>query len=140
MLRCRWKQEQTLVAWVEAYVLGSNCDALLRIVDSAGRVLSFNHDGRNLILSLRDASRWNVHRAAWLSLTPPDRRAIHGGEGCVYRLHLTAGPFVPLPPAHRAKWNKERAPISRLESDGNGRGIRRHSDLRGRRRGARGNV
>jgi hypothetical protein len=91
------KQGQTLVAWVEAYVLGSNCDALLRIVDSAGRVLSFNHDGRNLDPFLAwKAPRDGTFIVQLMAFAYPAGSSVQftGGEGCVYRLHLTSGPFV----------------------------------------------
>src|SRR3954471_4563459 len=42
------KQGQPLTASVEAYVLGSPFDGMLRIVDSTGTQLAFNHDGRTL--------------------------------------------------------------------------------------------
>src|SRR5687768_4994304 len=39
---------QTLTASVEAYVLASTFDGMLRVVDPNGTALAFNHDGRTL--------------------------------------------------------------------------------------------
>ena len=91
------KRGQTLVAWVEAYVLASTFDAMLRITDGDGHELAFNHDGRTLDPFLAwTAPRDGTFIVQTMGFAYPGTADVRftGGEGCVYRLHLTAGPFV----------------------------------------------
>lgn len=91
------KRGQTLVAWTEAYVLASTFDGMLRVVDVDGHELAFNHDGRTLDPFLTwTAPRDGTFVVQTMGFVYPGSSAIGftGGEGCVYRLHLTAGPFV----------------------------------------------
>jgi hypothetical protein len=91
------KRGQTLVAWMEAYVLASTFDGMLRIVDTDGHLLAFNHDGRTLDPFLAwTAPRDGTFIVQTMGFVYPATSgvAFTGGEGCVYRLHLTAGPFV----------------------------------------------
>ncbi len=91
------KKGQTLVAWVEAYVLGSTFDGLLRIVNTEGIQLAFNHDGRTLDPFLAwEAPCDGTFIVQVMGFVHPASSNVQltGGDGCVYRLHLTAGPFV----------------------------------------------
>lgn len=91
------KQGQTLVTWADAYVLGSTCDAFLRIVDERGQVHAFNHDGRNLDPFLAwTAPRDDTFIVQVMAFAYPATSNVQltGGEGCIYRLHLRTGPFV----------------------------------------------
>ena len=91
------KRGQTLVAWMEAYVLASTFDGMLRITDADGSVLAFNHDGRTLDPFLAwTAPRDGTFIVQTMGFAYPGTAgvAFTGGEGCGYRLHLTAGPFV----------------------------------------------
>ena len=91
------KRGQTLVAWMEAYVLASTFDGMLRITDTDGYELAFNHDGRTLDPFLAwTAPRDGTFVVQTMGFVYPATSgvAFTGGEGCVYRLHLTAGPFV----------------------------------------------
>ncbi len=91
------KRGQTLVAWMEAYVLASTFDGMLRIVDADGHVLAFNHDGRTLDPFLAwTAPRNGTFVVQTMGFAYPGTAGIAftGGDGCVYRLHLTSGPFV----------------------------------------------
>ena len=88
---------QTLVAWMEAYVLASTFDGMLRITDTDGYQLAFNHDGRTLDPFLAwKAPRDGTFIVQTMGFVYPATSgvAFTGGEGCIYRLHLTAGPFV----------------------------------------------
>jgi hypothetical protein len=88
------KRGQTLVAWVEAYVLASTFDGMLRIVDGKGNELAFNHDGRTLDPLLTwDAPSDGSFVVQLMGFAYPATAAVQltGGEGCVYRLHLTTG-------------------------------------------------
>jgi len=98
------KRGQTLIAWVEAYVIASTFDGMLRIVDEKGDELGFNHDGRTLDPLLAwEAPRDGAFVVQLMGFAYPATAAVQftGGEGCVYRLHLsTGGPLRPtLPPA-----------------------------------------
>ena len=91
------KRGQTIVAWMEAYVLASTFDGMLRIVDAGGHVLAFNHDGRTLDPFLAwTAPRDGTFIVQTMGFVYPATADVRftGGEGCVYRLHLTNGPFV----------------------------------------------
>ena len=88
---------QTVVVWLEAYVLGSAFDGLIRIVDETGRQLAFNHDGRLLDPFLAwEAPRDGrfIVQVMGFAFPPASDVRLTGGEGCVYRLHLTGGAFV----------------------------------------------
>jgi len=98
------KRGQTLFAWVEAYVLASTFDGMLRIVDAKGNELAFNHDGRTLDPLLTwEAPSDGTFVVQLMGFAYPATAAVQftGGEGCVYRLHLTAGapqrPALPPP-------------------------------------------
>jgi len=91
------KRGQTLVAWMEAYVLASTFDGMLRITDTDGHELAFNHDGRTLDPFLAwKAPRDGTFIVQTMGFVYPANSgvAFTGGEGCIYRLHLTTGPFV----------------------------------------------
>jgi len=91
------KKGQTLVARVEAYVLASTFDGMLRIVDTNGAQLAFNHDGRTPDPFLTwEAPHDGTFIVQLMGFVLPATSAVQltGGESCVYRLHLTAGPYV----------------------------------------------
>jgi hypothetical protein len=88
------KKSETLTASLEAYVLMSTFDGLLRIVDERGTQLAFNHDGRTLDPLLAwQAPRDGTFVVQLMGFAYPGRAevAFTGGEGCIYRLHLAAG-------------------------------------------------
>jgi hypothetical protein len=105
------KKGQTLTAWVEAYVLASTFDGMLRIVDDGGHELAFNHDGRTLDPYLTwQAPRDGAFIVQLMGFAYPATAsvALTGGDGCVYRLHLTTAPqprvsFPPHDPNHGAE-------------------------------------
>jgi hypothetical protein len=91
------KKGQTLVAWLEAFVLASTFDGMLRIVDSNGVQYAFNHDGRTFDPFLAwEAPRDGTFVVQVMGFVHPANNSeqFTGGEGCIYRLHLTAGPYV----------------------------------------------
>jgi hypothetical protein len=91
------KKGQTLVAWLEAYVLASQFDGMLRIVDQRGAELAFNHDDRTLDPFLSwTAPADGTYVVQVMGFVYPANASVQltGGEGDVYRLHLCAGPFV----------------------------------------------
>jgi len=98
------KKGETLNARLEAYVLGSAFDGMLRIVDGNGTQFAFNHDdGRTLDPLLTwSAPSDGVFIVQLMGFVYPAATDVGftGGEGCVYRLHLTTNPHerVTLPP------------------------------------------
>ena len=89
---------QTLVAAVEAYTLMTGVDALLRLTDSRGLQLAWNHDdGRTLDPLLAwtapVAGTYIVQVMGFIYPAGSDVR-LHGSEKTVYRLHLHTGPYV----------------------------------------------
>jgi hypothetical protein len=123
------KKGETLIASVEAYVLGSAFDGLLKIVDGSGTQMVFNHDGRTLDPFLAWEAPYDgmfiVQLMGFVYPASSDVR-LAGGEGSVYRLHFTTGPYLrytlPLAlqrgkptPVELVGWN---LPSPRLEVDG----------------------
>ncbi len=91
------KRGQTLVAWMQAYVLASTFDGMLRVVDKDGNETAFNHDGRTLDPFLAwTAPSDGTFIVQTMGFVYPATSGVGftGGEGCVYRLHLTSGPLV----------------------------------------------
>ncbi len=88
------KKGETLSAGVEAYVLASTFDGMLRLVDQDGTEVAFNHDdGRTLDpLLIWQAPRDGTFILQLMGFIYPANSGVGlaGGEGCVYRLHLSA--------------------------------------------------
>lgn len=90
------KAGERLSAWVEAYILASTFDGILRIVDGEGQELAFNHDGRTLDPALAwSAPRDGTYVVQLFGFAYPANSsvALTGGDGCVYRLHLAHDPL-----------------------------------------------
>lgn len=88
------RRGERLTARVEAYVLGSTFDGMLRIVDPAGTQLAFNHDSGTLDPLLTwEAPRDGTFVVQLMGFVYPATSGVGltGGEGCIYRLHLAAG-------------------------------------------------
>ncbi len=122
------KQGQSVVARVEAYVLASAFDGMLRIVDSTGAQFAFNHDAQTIDPFLGwEAPRDGTFIVQVMGFAYPADAAINftGGDGCGYRLHLNAGPVVRLTrPMGVARGQKSRVqlegwnlPASEVEVD-----------------------
>ena len=108
--------------------------ACLRIVDSEGQVLAFNHDGSTLDPILGwTAPRDGTFIVQLMGFAYPASSSVQftGGEGCVYRLHLSTAPFakVVFPLAVQrgktaevkvAGWNLPEAKISLVATAGEG--------------------
>lgn len=98
------KKGEKLTARVEAYVLGSTFDGMLRLVDESGTQLAFNHDdGRTLDPRLTwTAPSDGTYVVQLMGFAYPATSAVGftGGEGCIYRLHFTnqPQPAIALPP------------------------------------------
>lgn len=88
---------QEVIAWIESYTLGSTVDGTLRLVDAAGTQVAFNHDGVTLDpLLIWKANRKATYTLQFFGFVYPAGSEIKltGGEGCVYRLHISTGPIV----------------------------------------------
>ena len=88
----------TLVATLDAYTLMSPVDAVLRVVDARGVPVDWNHDGGR---SLDPVIRWTApadgrYRIQVFGFAHPANSEIRftGNDRCVYRLHVTTGPWV----------------------------------------------
>lgn len=100
------KKRQSFVAWLEGYVLASTFDGLLRIVDERGTELAFNHDGRTLDPLLTwTAPRDGTFIVQAMGFVYPGRAEVGltGGEGCIYRLHLSTTAPTPAEQAGTAE-------------------------------------
>ncbi|MGV3531528.1 MAG: PPC domain-containing protein [Chthoniobacteraceae bacterium] len=89
------KSGQTLVASLYAYRLGSTFDGMLRIVDPAGAQHVFNHDAETMDPFVAWAApKDGTYIVQVMGFVYPANAEVRftSGEGCVYRLHLTASP------------------------------------------------
>ncbi len=88
---------QTLIASVDAYVLESPIDAVLRVTDARGVQVAWNHDGRTLdpflTCTAPAAGRYVVQVMGFPHPATSEIR-FHGSDKCVYRLRLNGGPYV----------------------------------------------
>ena len=88
---------QSLVAWVEAYVLAAGFDSMLRVIDAAGVTMAFNHDAKTLdpflVFTAPRDGRYVIQTMGHAYPASTDVR-FAGGETCVYRLHVSTGPVV----------------------------------------------
>jgi hypothetical protein len=84
---------QAVVAKIEAYVLASPVDAVLRLIDSRGVEVAFNHDdGRTLdpeiIYTAPKSGRYTLQAFGFNYPADSSIRFV-GNEKCVYRLHVS---------------------------------------------------
>ena len=129
-----WLEKGTsLVAQLDAFNLGSTMDALLQLRDVQGQQLCFNHDDIHFDPFLSWTAQYTgLHVIQVMGFEYPAKADIRlgGGEGYLYRLHLTRGPYVrgflPLalpqagdPSLHLVGWNlaESHLPLSVLSSD-----------------------
>ncbi|HUR45244.1 MAG TPA: hypothetical protein VMZ27_05135 [Candidatus Saccharimonadales bacterium] len=92
------EKDQTLIASVEAFVLMSPMDAALRLLNTNGVEVAFNHDdGRSLDPCLTwKATETGTYILQLFAFAHPAGSDIKftGGNNCVYRLHLLGGPYL----------------------------------------------
>ncbi|MCC6235129.1 MAG: hypothetical protein IT580_20970 [Verrucomicrobiales bacterium] len=89
--RVRLAAGEALEARLDAFVLMSKVDAVLRLVDEQGRQLAWNHDAQAFdpVLRWRATEERSVIVQVFGFKYPADASIqLTGGEGCVYRLHL----------------------------------------------------
>ena len=126
-------QGQTLIASLEAYVLASPVDAVLRLIDSRGVQVALNHDdGRTLDPFLTWTATTNgTYGVQVFGFSYPAGSDVRfaGGNTLIYRLHLSGGPWLqgtsPLgvqrgetTPLELAGWNLGAATPHSFQFDG----------------------
>jgi len=89
---------QWLIASLEAYVLASTMDGMLRITDTNGLQLAYNHDGNRTLdpfLAWQAPSK-GIYVVQVMGFPYPANASINfdGGTGNIYRLSLTTGPYL----------------------------------------------
>ncbi len=91
------KKGQTMVSWVEAYVLAAGFDAMLRVVDANGTTLAFNHDHTTMdpfLVFVAPQDGDYIIQTMGQKYPASSDIAFAGGDDCVYRLHVSTEPFV----------------------------------------------
>jgi len=128
----RLEAGQTLVASVEAFTLASPVDAVVRLVDDRGVQAAWNHDGRTLdpFLAWTAKSTGTYVLQVFGFLYPAQSEVrFTGNDKCVYRLHLSRGPYLrhTLPlgvqrgthtALRMAGWNLEKDPQREVRFEG----------------------
>lgn len=89
---------RTLIARVEAFVLASPLDAVLRIRDERGTLIGWNHDDGFtfdpfLAITAPESGRFRIEVFGFPHPAESDVR-FTGNARCVYRLHLHDGPYA----------------------------------------------
>ncbi len=89
---------QWLIASLEAYVLASTMDGMLRITDTNGLQLAYNHDGNRTLdpFLTWQAPAKGTYVVQVMGFPYPANASINfdGGTGNIYRLSLTTGPYL----------------------------------------------
>jgi hypothetical protein len=92
------EKDQWLIASLEAYVLASTMDGMLRITDTNGLQLAYNHDGNRTLdpFLTWQAPAKGTYVVQVMGFPHPANSSINfdGGTGNIYRLHLTTGPYL----------------------------------------------
>ena len=95
--RVTLQKGQTMVVRVDAVVLASGVDAMLRIVDAGGTTLAFNHDYTTMdpfLVFVAPQDGACVVQVMGQKYPASSDINFAGGEDCVYRLHLSTEPVV----------------------------------------------
>jgi len=123
---------QTLIVSVEAFTLASPMDAAVRLVDARGVQVAWNHDGRTLdpflTWTAKSAGPYVLQVFGFAYPAESDIK-FTGNAKCVYRLHLSRGPYLryalPLGVQRGTKtalritgWNCERKLPEEVQFDG----------------------
>ena len=91
------KEGTTLIARMDAYVLGSTVDPLMRLLDADGRVLAINHDHYHLDPFITfDVSRSDHYYVQVMGFPYPANASqrFGNGDGYIYQLLLTDRPYM----------------------------------------------
>ena len=88
---------QTLIASVEAFTLASPVDMVMRLLDDRGVQVAWNHDERTLdpflVWTAKSAATYVLQVFGFIYPAQSEVR-FTGNDKCVYRLHLSRGPYV----------------------------------------------
>ena len=91
------KAGTTLIARMDAYVLGSTVDPLMRLLDADGRVLAINHDYYHLDPFITfDVFRSDHYYVQVMGFPYPANASqrFGNGDGYIYQLLLTDRPYM----------------------------------------------
>ncbi len=104
------KKGRTLIAWIEAFILASPLDAVLRVRDERGNVVSWNHDDGFTLdpFVAMTAPTDGKYRVEVFGFPHPGESEVRfaGNAKCVYRLHLDDRPYAAgLDPAGLSRSN-----------------------------------
>ncbi len=92
------KKGRTLIARLEAFLLGSPLDAVLRVRDERGSIVVWNHDDGFTLdpFVAMTAPADGKYRVEVFGFPHPGESEVRfaGNAKCVYRLHLEDGPYV----------------------------------------------
>lgn len=97
MFAVNLKPGKSLVAELLCRRLGAPCDPAIRLTDSNGVTVAFNHDtfGLDPLLAYEPPKEGRYYLQVFGFAYPPASEArFTGGKSTVYRLHLTDGPYV----------------------------------------------
>ncbi len=97
MFRVHLEKGVTLVTRLDAYVLGSTTDALLRIQDSENRILTWNHDQYYLDPCLQfQAPATGYYWIQVMGFPYPANASeqLAGGDGYIYRLYISNASYI----------------------------------------------
>lgn len=110
------KKGRTLIVRVEAFLLGSPLDAVLRVRDERGSIVVWNHDDGFTLdpFVAMTAPADGRYRVEVFGFPHPGESEVRfaGNSKCVYRLHLNDGPYVAgIDPAGLSRSNASTARI-----------------------------
>lgn len=91
------KAGQTLVAWVEAYSIGSPVDVIAHVINPKGERILTASDSRNLdpqIVHKAETDGTYIIQIAGFQHPPVADVQFTGGANNIYRLHISTGPVV----------------------------------------------
>ena len=97
MFRVHLKQGDTLIARLDAYVLGSTTDALLRIMDEDSRILDWNHDRYYLDPCVQfevPATGYYWIQVLGFPYPATSSEQLGGGDGYIYSLFLSNAAYL----------------------------------------------
>lgn len=89
---------QTLMASMQAFILASPIDGALRLLDSRNVEVAFNHDADGIfdprLIYTAEAAGTYVLQVFGFDYPATSDVKFTGNAKCVYRLHVTRGPFL----------------------------------------------
>lgn len=97
LFRVHLTKGQTLITRLDAYVLGSTTDAILRLLDSENRILDWNHDHYYLDPFIKfDVPSTGYYWIQIMGFPYPANASeeLGGGDGYIYRLYTSTSAYI----------------------------------------------